>query len=135
MTGWTSGSDGIPAGWTVPEPEWLVMWVKVPEENKPEAIAIAGSFGDGFTMERLDNGLYFENDENFKAYESDTFMFRDSSDHSKVLCKKNGDEWVQAVFTFGDLWVDGSYKGTPCKEIEELDISEDASYAWKEINQ
>ena len=132
MTGWTSGNSGIPAGWTVPEPERVFIWVNVPAENKPETVAIAGSFGDDFTMELLNSGWYFEDDTNFKALASDTFMFRDPSNHSKVLCKSNGE---QAVFKFGDLWEDGSWKGNPGKVIEDLDLSDTTKYAWTVISQ
>ncbi len=131
---WSNDEFGIPSGWTVPERETPWVAAKLPTEDRPDSIAITGSFGD-VVMELLDTGWHLAyNADDFKAYEYDAFTFCDSSNNSKVLCKANGTVWEPAVFVFGELWVDSTYKGDPVKEIDELDLSDADTYAWRVMN-
>ena len=132
--GWSSGKDGIPSSWTVPGPEALYVAAKVPTENRPGSIVVAGLFGDDVAMELNAVTTYYiaYPTEDFKAYEFDTFKIC-SSDNNTVLCKANGSAWEPAVFVFGKEWEDDTWKGNPIKWIE-LDLSDADTYAWKVIN-
>ena len=65
------------------------------------------------------------------AAEEETFKFRAKTNTDMVLCKKVGDNWVQAIFTFGDLWAADTWHGDACMLIE-LDIHDSELYAWME---
>ena len=108
--------------------EYVCAWVNAPAADKPANVNIAGSFSDGTAVELLLNGWYFIEVE---ATQDDTFKLCDASNKDMVLCQKVDNQWVQAVFKFGDVWADDSYKGTPCKSFE-LDLSDAQKYAWKE---
>ena len=109
--------------------EYTVAWVNAPVDGKPANVNIVGSFSEeGTAVELLDNGWFIIKVE---ATQDDTFKLCDASNKNMVLCQKVNDQWVQAVFKFGDVWADDSYKGTPCKSFE-LDLSNAQNYAWKE---
>jgi len=109
--------------------EYVVAWVNAPVDGKPASVNIAGSFSEeGTAVELLDNGWFIIKVE---ATQDDTFKLCDASNKDMVLCQKVDNQWVQAVFKFGDVWTDDSYKGTPCKSFE-LDLSDAQKYAWME---
>ena len=110
--------------------EYTVAWLNAPEDGKPASVDIVGSFNEeGSPVELLLNGWYFIEVE---ATADDTFKFCDAANHNKVLCQKIDNQWVQAVFKFGEIWETSSYKGVPCKSLDELDLSDAQKYAWKE---
>jgi len=109
--------------------EYTVAWVNAPVDGKPASVDIVGSFSEeGTAVELLDNGWFIIKVE---ATQDDIFKLCDASNKNMVLCQKVNDQWVQAVFKFGDVWETSSYKGTPCKSFE-LDLSDAQKYAWKE---
>jgi hypothetical protein len=110
------------------------LWVNFPTANRPAAtnIEVAGTFTEGtMWMEELFTG-WFTNSDFFHANADDTFKFRDKDDTYMVLCKFNteNNRWEQAIFKVGDVTIDSSYKGTPCKYNDELDLSDANMYAW-----
>ena len=48
--GWSNDEHGIPSGWTVPGSETTFLAVKLPTEDRPDSIAVTGSFGDDVVM-------------------------------------------------------------------------------------
>lgn len=114
------------------DPEHTVMWVNLPA-NAPEAVEIIGTFDDwaGTAMEKLDNGWYFVE---LEAKPSQFFKFRGAGswDHEIEAWRSDNDEWTTIgdnELVFSKLWVDDTYKGTPCKSIE-LDMSDPDGYRW-----
>jgi hypothetical protein len=106
--------------------EHVVLWVNLPAENCPEAVEIIGGFDawEGTAMEHLDNGWFFAE---IEAKQGMFFKFRGAGswDHELELYNAEDDVWstiADGQLTFGQLWMDDSYKGTPCKSIE-LDLS------------
>lgn len=113
------------------DPEYVVMRVNLPA-NAPEAVEIIGTFDDwaGTAMEKLDNGWYFVE---LEAKPSQFFKFRGAGswDH-EIEAYRLDDEWTTIgdnELVFSKLWVDDTYKGTPCKSIE-LDMSDPEGYRW-----
>ena len=107
--------------------EHVVLWVNLPAENCPEAVEIIGGFDawEGTAMELLETGWFFVE---LDAKESMFFKFRGAGswDHELELYNAENDVWstiADGQLTFGQLWQDDTYKGTPCKSIE-LDLSE-----------
>lgn len=113
--------------------EYTVMWINFPTENAPEAIEIIGTFDDwqGTAMEKLDNGWFFVE---LEAKASQYFKFRSAGSWDQELeVYTDDDEWVKIgdnQLVFGQLWLDDSYKSTPCKMIE-MDLSGE-NYRWTE---
>jgi hypothetical protein len=119
--------------------EYTVMWVNFPTENAPEAIEIIGTFDgwQGTAMEKLETGWYFVD---LEAKASQYFKFRsaglwpnEGGTELEIYDAVN-DEWLTIQdneFVFGQLWQDDTYKGTPCKSLGELDLSDPAKYRWK----
>jgi hypothetical protein len=106
--------------------EHVVLWVNLPAENCPEAVEIIGGFDawEGTAMEHLDNGLFFAE---IEAKQGMFFKFRGAGswDHELELYNAEDDVWstiADGQLTFGQLWQDDTYNGTPCKSIE-LDLS------------
>ncbi len=106
--------------------EHVVMWVNLPAENCPEAVEIIGGFDawEGTAMEKLDNGLFFAE---IDAKQGMFFKFRGAGswDHELEIYNDVEDVWstiADGQLTFGQLWQDDTYNGTPCKSIE-LDLS------------
>jgi hypothetical protein len=116
------------------DPEYVVIWVNVPA-NAPEAgVEIIGTFDswEGTAMELLDNGWYFAQ---LEAAATDQFKFREAGtwDNEIVYVQKKTDEDTAVGLdniTFKNVWMEDSYKGTPCKSIE-LDLSDAEVYVWK----
>jgi hypothetical protein len=106
--------------------EHVVLRVNLPAENCPEAVEIIGGFDawEGTAMEHLDNGLFFAE---IEAKQGMFFKFRGAGswDHELELYNAEDDVWstiADGQLTFGQLWQDDTYNGTPCKSIE-LDFS------------
>ena len=121
------------------ERELAKIGVNFPTADCPadDKIQMAGTFAEGtMTMEKIVATGWFVSYDFVNAAADDTFKFRDATNNDKVLCKyipANGDaegKWVQAIFKFGNYWQADSWKGTPCKLIEE-DLSDANQYAWK----
>jgi hypothetical protein len=116
------------------DPEYVVIWVNVPA-NAPEAgVEIIGTFDswEGTAMELLDNGWYFAQ---LEAAATDQFKFREAGtwDNEIVYVQKKTDEDTAVGLdniTFKNVWIEDTYKGTPCKSIE-LDLSDAEVYVWK----
>ena len=111
-----------------------------PEAGQPgdANIEMGGTFAEGkMMMEKVVATGWFLSYDFVNAKEDDTFKFYDKTNPKLTLCKlipSNGEgegKWVQAIFKFGNYWSDDTWKGTPCKLIE-MDINEDANFAWKE---
>ncbi len=107
--------------------EHVVMWVNLPAENCPEAVEIIGGFDawQGTALEKLETGWFFAE---IEAKQGMFFKFRGAGswDHELELYNAENDVWstiADGQLTFGQLWQDDTYKGTPCKSIE-LDLSE-----------
>lgn len=122
-----------------PERELTYFAVNLPTLNRPadNQIEMIGTFEEGaIDLEKLDNGWFIYHNDNplIHAAAEETFKLRDKTNTNMVLCQKVGDNWVQAIFTFGDDWEaepDG-YKGSgPCMWYEK-DLTDDALYAWME---
>ena len=103
-------------------------------------IEMGGTFAEGkMAMEKIIASGWFVSHDFVNANEDDTFTIYDKTNPKKVLCKlipSNGEgegKWVQAVFKFGNYWKwdEEGYKGTPCMMFE-MDIINDANFAWKE---
>ena len=106
--------------------EHVVLRVNLPAENCPEAVEIIGGFDawEGTAMEHLDNGLFFAE---IEAKQGMFFKFRGAGswDHELELYNAEDDVWstiADGQLTFGQLWQEDTYKGTPCMSIE-LDLS------------
>ena len=122
------------------ERELTKLGFNFPSENIPadNDIEMAGTFEEGtMWMEKIIATGWFVSYDFVNAAEDETFKLRSKSNNDLVLCQfipANGGEggkWVQAIFTFGNYWSDDTWKGTPCKLIEE-DLSDAAQYAWME---
>lgn len=110
----------------------VVMWVNLPSENRPEAVEIIGGFDawEGTAMELLETGWFFVE---LEAKESMFFKFRGAGswDQELELYNAEDDTWAKigdGQLTFGQLWVEDTYKGNPCMSIE-LDMSGE-NYRW-----
>ena len=119
------------------DPEYVVMWVNLPA-NAPEAVEIIGTFDDwaGTAMEKLETGWYFVE---LEAKPSQFFKFRGAGswDHEIEAWRSDNDEWTTIgdnELVFSKLWVDDTYKSTPCKSIE-LDLSDPDGYRWSGAEQ
>ncbi len=106
--------------------EHVVLWVNLPAENCPEAVEIIGGFDawQGTALEKLETGWFFVQ---LEAKQGMFFKFRGAGswDHELELYNAENDVWstiADGQLTFGQLWQDDTYKGTPCKSIE-LDFS------------
>jgi hypothetical protein len=106
--------------------EHVVLWVNLPAENCPEAVEIIGGFDawQGTALEKLDNGWFFAQ---IEAKQGMFFKFRGAGswDHELELYNAEEDVWATIAdgqLTFGQLWQEDTYKGTPCMSIE-LDLS------------
>jgi len=106
--------------------EHVVLWVNLPAENCPEAVEIIGGFDawEGTALEKLENGMFFAE---IEAKQGMFFKFRGAGswDHELELYNAENDVWstiADGQLTFGQLWQDDTYNGTPCKSIE-LDLS------------
>ena len=117
--------------------EYVVVRVNLPAENCPESVEIIGSFDDweGTPMEHLDNGWWHAE---VDAKQGMFFKFRsaglwpDAGGTELELYNSADDTWstiANGQLTFGQLWEDGSYKGTPCKWIE-LDFGDPEVARW-----
>ena len=113
--------------------EYVVVRVNLPAENCPEAVEIIGGFDawEGTAMEHLDNGWWHAE---IEAKQGMFFKFRGAGswDHELELYNAEDDVWATIAdgqLTFGQLWEDYSYKGTPCKWIE-LDFSDPEVARW-----
>jgi hypothetical protein len=118
--------------------EYVVMWVNLPAENCPEKVEIIGTFDawEGTPMEKLDNGWFFVE---LEAKQSQFFKFRsgvgETSDDkwaTELELYDADDVWAKIAdgqLTFGKLWQEDTYKGTPCKSIE-LDFSDPEVGRW-----
>ena len=111
----------------------VVMWVNLPSENRPEAIEIIGGFDawEGTAMELLETGWFFVE---LDAKESMFFKFRGAGswDQELELYNTEDDTWAKigdGQLTFGQLWVEDSYKSNPCMSIE-LDFSDPELARW-----
>ena len=117
-----------------PERELTKVGFHFPELNQPadNNIEMVGSFEEGtMDMEKIIATGWFLTYSFIHAAEEETFKFRDKTNTDMVLCKKVGDNWVQAIFTFGDLWNADTWHGDACMLIE-LDIHDSELYAWME---
>jgi len=110
-----------------------------PAANQPgdANIEMGGTFAEGkMYMEKNTSTGWFLSYDFVNATEDDTFKFYDKTNPNLTLCKlipSNGEgKWVQAIFKFGNYWKwdPEGWKGTPCMMLE-MDISEDANFAWK----
>jgi len=116
--------------------EYVVAWINLPVENRPEAgVEIIGGFDgwEGTAMEHLDNGWFFVE---LEAKPSQFFKFRGAGswDQELELYNAEDDTWAKIgdnQLVFGQLWQDDSYKGTPCKSFE-LDLSDPEMARWTE---
>ena len=110
--------------------EDVVVGVLLPENGKPEnGVNLVGTFSDEPMATEVieETGGYIAI---FEADGRDTFTFVDADDEDNYLVMRNADgEWVPAVFTFGEVWEDETYKGDPVKMID-LDLSDNSKYAW-----
>ena len=118
--------------------EYVVMRVNLPAENCPEIVEIIGTFDawEGTPMEKLDNGWFFVE---LEAKQSQFFKFRrgvgETSDDTwatELELYDADDVWAKIAdgqLTFGKLWQEDTYKGTPCKYIE-LDFSDPEVGRW-----
>lgn len=122
------------------ERELTKLGFNFPSENIPadNDIEMAGTFEEGtMWMEKIISTGWFLSYDFVNAAEDETFKLRSKSNNDLVLCQfipaneGEGGKWVQAIFTFGNYWSDDTWKGTPCKLIEE-DLSDAAQYAWME---
>ena len=122
------------------ERELTKLGFNFPSENIPadNDIEMAGTFEEGtMWMEKIIATGWFVSYDFVNAAEDETFKLRSKSNNDLVLCQfipandGEGGKWVQAIFTFGNYWSDDTWKGTPCKLIEE-DLSDAAQYAWME---
>ena len=117
--------------------EYVVIGIKLPAENRPEAVEIIGTFDDwaGTSMELLETGYHFAT---FNAKASQFFKVRGAGswDQELEIYNAENDEWAKIgdnQMVFSKLWSDDTYKGNPCKWIE-LDWSSDA-YRWTTAEQ
>ena len=110
--------------------EDVVVGVLLPENGKPEnGVNLVGTFSDEPMATEVieETGGYIAI---FEADGGDTFTFVDADDEDNYLVMRNADgEWVPAVFTFGEVWEDDTYKGDPVKMID-MDLSDNSKYAW-----
>ena len=118
--------------------EYVVLFVNLPVENRPEAVEIIGGFDswEGTAMEKLETGWFFVD---LEAKPSQFFKFRGAGswDQELEVYDAENDTWAKigdGELVFGQLWHDTSYKGTPCKSIgdnDEWDLSNPELYRWK----
>jgi hypothetical protein len=113
--------------------EYTVIRINLPADGCPEAVEIIGTFDawEGTAMEHLDNGWWYAD---FEAKESQFFKIRSAGswDYELELYNAEDDKWAKigdGQLVFGQLWEEGSCKGTPCKEIE-IDWSDPEVARW-----
>jgi len=132
---WDLRADDLRWARCTDEPtEYVVAWINLPVENRPEAgVEIIGGFDgwEGTAMELRDNGWFFVE---LEAKPSQFFKFRGAGtwDQELELYDAENDEWRRIMdneFVFGQLWSDDSYKGVACKMIE-LDLSDPEVARW-----
>ena len=98
-----------------------------PADNNIEMV---GTFEEGtMAMEKIIATGWFVSYNRVNAFADNTFKFRDKTNNDLILCKAANGDWVQAIFTFGEMWQSDSDKGTPCMWLEE-DLSDASQYAW-----
>ena len=125
-------SDPAEYKWKVinEEVEYVVMRVNLPTENCPDAVELDVDEDHAWATEHLDNGWWFIE---LEATASQSFRFT-SIDGSVVLEKYDAADNTWAALTnelvFGELWQEDTYKGVPCKMIDDYDISDPAMYRW-----
>ena len=104
-----------------------IVAVKVPEGAPAAGVEIIGTFDkwSGSSMELLNTGWYFVQ---LDVIASDEFKFRETGSwENEIIVVATGEGLPNMKFE--DYWVDSSYKGVDCKEIE-LDLSGE-EYVWK----
>jgi hypothetical protein len=113
--------------------EYTCVAVKLPALNCPESVEIIGGFDawEGTAMEFLNTGYFFAEVE---AKASQFFKFRGAGswDQEIELYDAENDTWNKigdGQLTFGQLWTDDTWKGTPCKWIE-LDFGDPEVARW-----
>ena len=106
--------------------EYVIVALNLPVEHRPDTVQIIGGFDgwEGTDMTLLETGWHFVA---FEAKANQFFKIRGAGswDHELELYDAENDEWhkiADGELTFGQLWVDDTYKGDPCKWIE-LDFS------------
>ena len=117
--------------------EHVVLGVKLPAENCPEAVEIIGTFDNwaGTALEfYAETGWFLSYD--IKAKASQYFKFRGAGswEHEIEIYDVENDNWRKigdGDLTFGKLWTDDTWKGDPVKWIE-LDLSDPNNYRWSE---
>lgn len=119
--------------------QYTIVTVKLPLLNRPEAVEIIGTFDGwaGTAMELHDNGYHFVE---LDAKPSQYFKFRSAGlwpnegGTELEIYNTENDEWGtigDGQLTFGQLWVDDTYKNTPCKRIDLDDWSDPELYRWQ----
>ena len=106
---------------------YTIVRVNVPAGAPAAGVEIIGTFDkwSGSSMELLDNGWYFVK---LDVIASDEFKFRETGSwENEIIVVATGEGLPNMKFE--DYWVDSSYKGVDCKEIE-LDLSGE-EYVWK----
>jgi len=111
--------------------EPVVFGVKVPEQGRPEAVNLIGTFADKPLALSLNPETGWFLGYNFPAKSTDLFALCDAADPTKVLCAKDGEYWRMIIVAFGDVWKDDTWKGDSVKWVE-LDLSDTVKYAWME---
>lgn len=111
-------------------PQYVVLGVNVPAGAPEAGVQIIGTF-DGWSGTDLslnpETGWYIV--ELQDVTECDEFKFREAGTWDNEIMHWVGSEWKSLDnIKFGDVWVDDTWHGTPCKFIE-LDYSVD--YIWK----
>ena len=118
---------------SAPAKEWVVFGVNVPANGKPESIELVGSFiedgwNNGIVLTVSETGWYTSFD--VYANADDEFKIRAAGSWDNEIFVRTETGWTATQnIKFGDVWVDDTYKGTPCKWVE-LDLSGD-NYGWK----
>lgn len=111
----------------------VVVNLKVPANAPAAGVEIIGDFDGwiGKLMALENTGLYFVALEDIMGFQ--VFKFREAGtwDNEIVYVDKvdDGKPVGFANMRFDDNWVDATYKGDPCKEIN-LDFSDPAKYVW-----
>ena len=111
-------------------PQYVVLGVNVPAGAPEAGVQIIGTF-DGWSGTDLslnpETGWYIV--ELQDVTECDEFKFREAGTWDNEIMHWVGSEWKSLDnIKFGDVWVDDTWHGNPCKFIE-LDYSVD--YIWK----
>ena len=110
------------------ESEYTVIAASLPEIQSVDLNL--NQYGSVGSMELLESGWWFmqlEATAKDKAY----FFGYDAQGMEYVLAEYNPNlsAWTEFAFQLGNVWIDDSYKGTPCKWIE-VDLSDTLQYAW-----